>query len=58
MENVEEVKKKCKGKENQFGRRYGFGGQLRCVKLRLEARIAGIFIVQGGGSREDSVIIG
>jgi len=36
MENVEEVKKKCKGKENQFGRRYGFEVKLRCVKLRLE----------------------
>jgi len=36
MENVEEVKKKCKGKESRFGKRYGFELKLRCVKLRLE----------------------
>jgi len=36
MENVEEVKRKCKGKESRFGKRYGFELKLRCVKLRLE----------------------
>ncbi len=36
MENVEEVKKKCRGKESRFGKRYGFELKLRCVKLRLE----------------------
>ena len=36
MGNVEEVKKKCKGKESRFGKRYGFELKLRCVKLRLE----------------------
>ncbi len=36
MESVEEVKRKCKGKESRFGRRYGFELKLRCVKLRLE----------------------
>ena len=36
MESVEEVKKKYKGKESRFGRRYGFELKLRCVKLRLE----------------------
>ena len=36
MENVEEVKRKCKGKEGRFGKRYGFELKLRCVKLRLE----------------------
>ena len=36
MERVEEVKRKSKGKESRFGRRYGFELKLRCVKLRLE----------------------
>ena len=36
MENVEEVKRKGKGKEGRFGKRYGFELKLRCVKLRLE----------------------
>jgi len=36
MENVEEVKRKSKGKESRFGKRYGFEIKLRCVKLRLE----------------------
>jgi len=36
MESVEEVKRKCKGKESRFGNRYGFELKLRCVKLRLE----------------------
>jgi hypothetical protein len=39
MESVEEVKRKCKGKENRFGNRYGFELKLRCVKLRLEERL-------------------
>ena len=36
MEDVEEVKKKSKGKESRYGKRYGFEFKLRCVKLRLE----------------------
>jgi transposase InsO family protein len=36
MENVEEVKRKCKGKESRFGKRYGFELKLRCVKMKLE----------------------
>jgi len=36
MESVEEVKRKSKGKESRFGRRYGFEIKLRCVKLHLE----------------------
>jgi len=35
-ENGEEVRRKCKGKESRFGKRYGFELKLRCVKLRLE----------------------
>ena len=36
MENVEEVKRKYKGRESRFGKRYGFELKVRCVKLRLE----------------------
>ncbi len=39
MEDVEEVKKRVKGKESRFGKRYGFEFKLRCVKLRLEEGI-------------------
>ncbi len=39
MEDVEKVKKKSKGKESQYGKRYGFEFKLRCVKLRLEEKI-------------------
>ena len=39
MEDVEEVKKKNKGKESRYGKRYGFEFKLRCVKLRLEEEI-------------------
>jgi transposase-like protein len=36
MESVEEVKRKSKGKESRFGRRYAYELKLRWVKLRLE----------------------
>jgi hypothetical protein len=36
MENVEEVKKKSKGKKSRYGKWYGLEFELRCVKLRLE----------------------
>jgi transposase-like protein len=39
MEEVGEVKKK-QGKENRFGRRYGFEIKLHCVKLYLEEGLA------------------
>ena len=39
MEEVEEAKKRSKGKERRYGRRYGFEFKLRCVKLRLEEEI-------------------
>ena len=55
MENVEEVKKKCKGKENQFGRRYGFEVKLRCVKLRLEEGLPVSLLCKEVGVSEDSV---
>ena len=39
MEEVEEAKKRNKGKESRYGKRYGFELKLRCVKLRLEEEI-------------------
>src|SRR5512135_1957103 len=39
MEEVEEAKKRRKGKESRYGKRYGFEFKLRCVKLRLEEEI-------------------
>ena len=35
MEDVEEVKKKGKGKESRYGKRYGLEFRLRCAKLGL-----------------------
>jgi transposase InsO family protein len=39
MEDVEEVKKKQKGKESRYRKPFGFEFKLRCVKLRLEEGI-------------------
>jgi len=39
MEDVEEVKKKHKGKESRYRKPYGVEFKLRCVKLRLEEGI-------------------
>ena len=36
MEDVGEVKRKSKGRESHYGKRYGLEFKLRCVKLRLE----------------------
>ena len=40
MKNVREVKRKRKGNENRFRRRYGFELKLRCSKLWLEKGLA------------------
>jgi transposase InsO family protein len=39
MEDVEGVKRKNKGKESRYGKRYGLEFKFRCVKLRLEEGI-------------------
>ena len=51
MEDVEEIKKKGKGKESHYGKRYGLEFKLRCVKLRL-GRDPNFFIIQVGGSQQ------
>ncbi len=55
MENVEEVKKKCKGEESRFGKRYGFELKLRCVKLRLEEEFPASLLSKEMGVSKDAV---
>jgi len=55
MENVEEVKKKSKGKESRYGKRYGIEFKLRCVKLRLEEGIPVSLISKEAGCSQDVI---
>src|SRR5574342_1044574 len=55
MENVEEVKKKSKGKESRYGKRYGIEFKLRCVKLRLEEGIPVSLISKEVGASKDVI---
>jgi transposase-like protein len=55
MESVEEVKRKSKGKESRFGRRYGFELKLRCVKLRLEEELPVSLLSKEVGVSKDVV---
>jgi len=55
MENVEEVKKKSKGKESRYGKRYGFEFKLRCVKLRLEEGIPVSLLSREAGCSQDVI---
>src|SRR4030042_2203567 len=55
MENVEEVKKKSKGKESRYGKRYGLEFKLRCVKLRLEEGIPVSLLSKEAGASKDVI---
>jgi transposase InsO family protein len=55
MENVEEVKKKSKGKESRYGKRYGIEYKLRCVKLRLEEGIPISLLSKEVGASKDVI---
>jgi transposase InsO family protein len=55
MESVEEVKRKQKGKESRFGKRYGFELKLRCVKLRLEEGLPVSLLSKEVGVNKDVV---
>jgi transposase InsO family protein len=55
MENVEEVKKKGKGKESRYGKRYGIEFKLRCVKLRLEEGIPVSLLSKEVGASKDVI---
>ncbi len=55
MEEVEEVRKKREGKENRFGRRYGFEIKLRCVKLHLEEGLPFSLLSKEVGASTDGI---
>src|SRR5512136_664209 len=55
MEEVEEVKKKGKGKESRYGKRYGIEFKLRCVKLRLEEGIPVSLLSKEVGASKDVI---
>ena len=55
MEDVEEVKKKNKGKESRYGKRYGLEFKLRCVKLRLEEGIPISLLSKEAGASKDVI---
>ena len=55
MESVEEVKRKSKGKESRYGRRYGFELKLRCVKLRLEEGLPVSLLSKEAGISKDVI---
>jgi len=55
MEEVEEAKKRSKGKESRYGKRYGFEFKLRCVKLRLEEKIPISLLSKEVGCSQDVI---
>jgi transposase-like protein len=55
MESIEEVKRKSKGKESRYGRRYGFELKLRCVKLRLEEGLPVSLLSKEAGVSKDVI---
>src|SRR4030043_2212690 len=55
MEDVEEVKKKGKGKETRYGKRYGFEFKLRGVKLRVEEGIPIPLVAREVGASKDVI---
>ena len=55
MEDVEGVKKKSKGKESRYGKRYGLEFKLRCVKLRLEEGIPISLLSKEAGASKDVI---
>jgi transposase InsO family protein len=55
MEDLVEVKKRKKGKESRYGKRYGFEFKLRCVKLRLEEGIPISLLSKEAGASKDII---
>ena len=55
MEEVEEVKKRGKGKESRYGKRYGFELKLRCVKSMLEEGIPVSLLSKEAGCSQDVI---
>jgi transposase InsO family protein len=55
VEKVEGVKRKSKGKEGRYGKRYGFEFKLRCVKLRLEEGLPVSLLSKEVGASKDVI---
>ena len=55
MEDVGEVKRKSKGRESHYGKRYGLEFKLRCVKLRLEEGIPVSLLSKEVGCSQDVI---
>ena len=55
MEGAEEVKRKEKGKESRFGKRYGIELKLRCVKLHLEEGLPLSLLAKEVGASTDGI---
>ena len=55
MDDVEEVKKKGKGKESQYGKRYGFEFKFRCVKLLLKEGLPVSLLSKEVGCSQDVI---
>ncbi len=55
MESIGGVKKKGKGKESRYGKRYGLEFKLRCVKLRLEEGIPVSLLSKEVGASKDTI---
>jgi transposase InsO family protein len=55
MEDVKGVKKRGKGKEGRYGKRYGFEFKLRCVKSMLEEGIPLSLLSKEAGCSQDAI---
>jgi transposase InsO family protein len=55
MEGVEEVKRREKGKESRYGKRYGIELKLRCVKLHLEEGLPISLLSKEVGASTDGI---
>ena len=55
MEGVEEVKRKRKGKQSRFGKRYRFELKIRCVKLYLEEGLPLSLLPKEVGASTDGI---
>ena len=55
MGHVDGVKKRSKGKESRYGKRFGFEFKLRCVKLRLEKGLPLPLLSKEVGASKDAI---
>ena len=55
MENVGRVKKESERNGSRYGKRYGLGFKLRCVKLRLEEELPLSLLPKEVGASKDVI---